>query len=46
MKFRDLFQSNQLFALIAKAIEATKVIGLNVIVGRIYGPETLGVYGY
>lgn len=46
MKFLDLANKNQIYALLAKGIEASKVVGLNVVVSRVYGPEQLGIYSY
>ncbi|CDT89256.1 membrane hypothetical protein [Vibrio coralliirubri] len=46
MKYSDLISFNQLFALIAKFVEGTKVIFFNLVVARVYGPELFGNFVY
>lgn len=44
--FKDILKPNQLFALLAKGLEGIKVIGVNVIVARSFGPETYGKFSF
>jgi O-antigen/teichoic acid export membrane protein len=46
MKFKDLLSPNQLFALLAKGLEGTKVIVASIIVARFYGPEDFGRFAF
>jgi O-antigen/teichoic acid export membrane protein len=46
MNFKDLLSSNQIFAILAKAIEGIKVIGINALVARFYGPELFGQFTF
>lgn len=46
MNFKDLISSNQIFAILAKAIEGIKVIGINALVARFYGPELFGQFTF
>jgi O-antigen/teichoic acid export membrane protein len=43
---KDILRPNQLFALIAKGLEGTKVIIINVIIARNFGPEIYGKYSF
>lgn len=44
--FKDILKPNQLFALLAKGLEGIKVIGVNVIIARSFGPEVYGKFSF
>ncbi len=46
MRFNDLISSNQLYAILGKGIEGVKVIGINVLIARMYGPELFGKFSF
>lgn len=46
MKASDVFAKNQIFALIAKGIDGSKIIAINVLVARTLGPEIYGKFSY
>lgn len=46
MKLSDLAAPNQLFAYVAKGIEGSKVIIINILVARAFGPEDFGRFSY
>ena len=46
MRFYSVFQSNQIFSLVAKLIEGTKILMASVLIARFYGPESFGKYSF
>ena len=46
MNFKDIFLSNQIYAFLGKGIEGIKIISINVIVARFYGPELFGKFAF
>lgn len=46
MRIKDLFASNQIYAIIAKGLEGTKIIAINVMVARFFGPEDFGRFAF
>lgn len=43
---KQLLAPNQIFALAAKGIEGTKVIAINILIARYFGPEVFGKFAF
>ncbi len=46
MHLKDFFAPNQLFALLAKGMDGFKIIVINILIARFYGPEVYGKFAY
>lgn len=46
MELKDLLAPNQLFALLAKGIDGLKIIAINVLIARYFGPEIYGKFAF
>ena len=46
ISIKEVLKPNQLFALTAKGLEGAKVIILNIIIARYFGPETYGKFAF
>ncbi len=46
MHLKDFLAPNQLFALLAKGMDGLKIIAINILIARFYGPEVYGKFAY